>query len=310
MLDPRHLRVLRAVAQQGSLSAAARSLGLTQPAVSQQMQRLEEQLGTPLVVRAGRSVRLTLAGEALARRADAVLAALEAAEEEVAAIAGLRAGRVRVVSFPSGSAALVPRAIALMRAEHPGVDITLVEAEPPIALGLVRAGDADIALVYAYPGGGLLDDVDVVRRELLHDPLRLVLPRDDARAADESVDLAAFADEPWIAGSRSQAALRHVCARAGFEPRIAFATDDNVAVLGLVAAGLGVALATELVLSTASNRGVVSRPLTIPVQRSVATITVPDAERVPAVRAFADALVAAAHGIATTTAIDPAAAPA
>ena len=178
------------------------------------------------------------------------------------------------------------------------------------ALGLVRAGDADIALVYAYPGGGLLDDVDVVRRELLHDPLRLVLPQGDARAADESVDLAAFADEPWIAGSRSQAALRHVCARAGFEPRIAFATDDNVAVLGLVAAGLGVALATELVLSTASNRGVVSRPLTIPVQRSVATITVPDAERVPAVRAFADALVAAAHGIATTTAIDPAAAPA
>ena len=108
MIEARHLRVLRAVSTTGSFSAAARELGCTQPAVSQQMKALEHSAGTPLLIRTGRGMRLTEAGEVLVRHAAGVLAGLAAAEEEVAAIAGLRAGRVRLVSFPSGSSALVP----------------------------------------------------------------------------------------------------------------------------------------------------------------------------------------------------------
>lgn len=142
MIEARHLRVLRAVAATGSFSAAARELGCTQPAVSQQMKALESSAGTPLLIRTGREMRLTQAGEALVRHASGILAGLTAAEEEVAAIAGLRAGRVRLVSFPSGSSTLVPGALAALRAAHPGTRVSLVEAEPPRSVEMLREGTA------------------------------------------------------------------------------------------------------------------------------------------------------------------------
>ncbi|MER5489400.1 LysR family transcriptional regulator, partial [Streptomyces sp. NPDC002812] len=145
MLEARHLRVLRAVAVGGSFSAAARALGCTQPAVSQQIRALETSVGTPLLVRTGREMRLTEAGEALVRHAGGILAQLTAAEEEVAALAGLRAGRVRLVSFPSGSSTLVPTALAALRAAHPGTRVFLEEAEPPRSVELLRQGDCDVA---------------------------------------------------------------------------------------------------------------------------------------------------------------------
>ena len=148
MIEARHLRVLRAVAATGSFSAAARELGCTQPAVSQQMKALEGAAGTPLLIRTGRETRLTEAGRALLRHATGILAGLTAAEEEVAAIAGLRAGRVRLVSFPSGSSTLVPMALAEMRAAHPGTRVSLVEAEPPGSVEMLRAGDCEIALAF------------------------------------------------------------------------------------------------------------------------------------------------------------------
>ncbi len=154
MIEARHLRVLRAVATTGSFSAAARELGCTQPAVSQQMKALEAGTGTPLLIRTGREMRLTQAGEALVRHATTILAGLTAAEEEIAAIAGLRAGRVRLVSFPSGSSTLVPSALAALRAAHPGTRVSLVEAEPPRSVGMLREGDCDVALAFRYEERG------------------------------------------------------------------------------------------------------------------------------------------------------------
>ena len=150
MIETRHLRVLRAVSRTGSFSAAARELGCTQPAVSQQMKALELAAGTPLLVRAGRETRLTEAGEALTRHAAGILAGLTAAEEELAAIVGLRAGRVRMVSFPSGSSTIVPAAVARMRAEYPGTKVSLEEAEPPRSVEMLRSGDCEIALAFRY----------------------------------------------------------------------------------------------------------------------------------------------------------------
>src|ERR671915_1260064 len=130
MLDVRRMRVLREVAVRGSFSAAAESLSFTQSAVSQQIAALEREAGATLVERSARGVRLTDAGEALVRHADAILARLADAEAELEAIAGLRGGRLRLGSFPTARATLMPRAIAAFSTRHPAVELSLVEADP------------------------------------------------------------------------------------------------------------------------------------------------------------------------------------
>lgn len=286
MIEARHLRVLRAVAATGSFSAAARELGCTQPAVSQQMKALETSAGTPLLIRGGRETRLTEAGEALVRHATGILAGLTAAEEEVAAIAGLRAGRVRLVSFPSASSTLVPTALAALRAAHPGTRAHLEEAEPPHSAALLRAGDCDIALAFRYEGAGpgAEEWADLVVRPLLTDRLVAVVPERHPLARVGAVAITDLAREPWIAGCpRCRGQLVRVCQNAGFTPRIDFATDDHPAVVGLVAAGLGVAVVPKLALASVRARGVRALALEPAVRREVVALTLPDLARVPTV---------------------------
>lgn len=220
MLEARHLRVLRAVAATGSFSAAGRELGCTQPAVSQQMKALETSVGTPLLIRTGREMRLTQAGEALVRHGAGILAGLTAAEEEVAAIAGLRAGRVRLVSFPSGSSTLVPTALAALRAAHPGTRVSLEEAEPPNSVDLLREGDCDVALAFRYEAAtGAEDWSDLVVRPLLSDRLVALVPEKHrlARAGRSP-----SANSPAIPGSpaaRAAGASWSRCARGPASPR-------------------------------------------------------------------------------------------
>ncbi|MDX3800197.1 LysR family transcriptional regulator [Streptomyces sp. AK04-3B] len=322
MIEARHLRVLRAVAATGSFSAAGRELGCTQPAVSQQMKALEASVGTPLLVRSGREMRLTQAGEALVRHAAGILSGLTAAEEEVAAIAGLRAGRVRLVSFPSGSSTLVPTALAALRAAHPGTRVSLEEAEPPQSVRLLREGDCDIALAFRYgratPGGATTGDAhpggpgpvppggagsgdsgdeewnDLVVRPLLTDRLVALVPERHrlARAgAPDAVAIGDLAAEPWIAGCpRCRGQLVQVCESAGFTPRIDFATDDYPAVVGLVAAGLGVAVLPQLAIDSVRPRGVRALTLEPAVRREIVALTLPDLAHVPAVTATLEQL--------------------
>ncbi|MEU5807994.1 LysR family transcriptional regulator [Streptomyces sp. NPDC047718] len=285
MIEARHLRVLRAVADTGSFSAAARELGCTQPAVSQQMKALEQSAGTPLLIRAGREMRLTQAGAALVRHAAGILAGLTAAEEEVAAIAGLRAGRVRLVSFPSGSSTLVPTALAAMRAAHPGTRISLVEAEPPRSVEMLRDGDCDVALAFRYAGTAAAAEWDdLVVRPLLTDRLVGLVPEGHRLAGAERLGMAELAEEPWIAGCpRCRRHLVEVCEGVGFTPRIDFATDDYPAVAGLVGAGLGVAVLPELALESVRAKGVSTLTVEPAVEREVVALTLPDLARVPAV---------------------------
>ncbi|WP_406392789.1 LysR family transcriptional regulator [Streptomyces sp. NBC_00887] len=294
MIEARHLRVLRAVATTGSFSAAARDLGCTQPAVSQQMKALESSAGTPLLIRTGREMRLTQAGEALVRHASGILAGLTAAEEEVAAIAGLRAGRVRLVSFPSGSSTLVPGALAALRAAHPGTRVSLVEAEPPRSVEMLRDGDCDIALAFRYgaPGG---EWDDLVVRPLLADRLIGLVPEGHRLAGADSVGIGELADEPWIAGCpRCRRQLVEVCEASGFTPRIDFATDDYPAVIGLVGAGLGVAVLPELAIESVRPKGARTVTVEPAVEREIVALTLPDLARVPAVAATLDQLSLAA----------------
>ncbi|MFF5501001.1 LysR family transcriptional regulator [Streptomyces roseolus] len=296
MIEARHLRVLRAVAATGSFSAAARELGCTQPAVSQQMKALESSAGTPLLIRTGREMRLTQAGEVLVRHAAGILAGLTAAEEEVAAIAGLRAGRVRLVSFPSGSSTLVPTALAALRAAHPGTRVSLVEAEPPRSVEMLREGDCDIALAFRYGSShapGEWDDLVV--RPLLTDRLVGLVPEAHPLADAGSVSIAELAGDSWIAGCpRCRRQLVDVCEEAGFAPRIDFATDDYPAVVGLVGAGLGVAVLPELAIESVRPKGARAVAVEPAVEREIVALTLPDLAQVPAVAATLDELTRAA----------------
>lgn len=264
MLDVKRLRVLREVARQGSFSGAAEALSYTQSAVSQQIAALEREAGTLLVERGARGVRLTDAGRALVVHTDAILARLQAAEAELEAIAGLRGGTLRVVTFASVGASLLPLAVARFRAAHPAVELTLMPAEPDDGLAALKAGDADVAVTVEAAFAPIEDDaLEVVH--VLDDPMFVALPAGHPLARRERVRLADLAGEAWIQGTSSTscpdtAIFLRCCAEAGFEPRIAFQSDDYGAIQGFIAAGVGVALIPDLALITPRD-DIVIRPL-------------------------------------------------
>ena len=130
MLNLGRLKVLQEVIGRGSFSAAAESLAYTQSAVSQAIARLEAETGAILVVRDRRGVRATAAGATLVEHAETIFAQVEAAESDLAAVLGLRGGVLRVASFPSAGATLIPLAVATFRERHPGISLTLAEGEP------------------------------------------------------------------------------------------------------------------------------------------------------------------------------------
>jgi DNA-binding transcriptional LysR family regulator len=277
MLDVTRLRVLVAVARHGSVTAAARALNYAQPSISHHIARLEAETGARLLERVGRGVRLTEAGRLLAERAEEIIGRLDAAESELAAHVGLREGRVRLAAFPSALGTLVPAAAAWLESETPGVDLRLTEAEPPEALRMLRAGYVDVALVFRHyqedldPAPPVPADEGTRGRLLLDEPVHLVTraavaPDADGAAGDQpapaSVDLAAYADCRWIAGcERCRSYLIRQCEAAGFTPKIAFTTDDYVAVQALVAAGLGVTTLPGLCLRAARHPGLSTVPL-------------------------------------------------
>lgn len=294
--DVHALRVIKAISDEGSITAAAASLGYSQPALSQQMKRLERRLGVPVIERVGRRVRLTEAGRVLARHAPAVTTALDAAAGELAELRGLRAGRVRLVGFPSASSTVVPRLLTDLARHHPGITITYVEAEPPEAVEAVREDRADIALTFSYPGDR--DDPHgssargLAVRSVGADELLVVLPADHPAVRADHVAIAELAEENWIAGCpRCRGHLLELCGRAGFEPRIGFETDNVVAVEGLVAQGIGVATLPRMAVdSFPLLPGVVTRTLPAAEARSLHVVTAHGAERVPAVRIASTAL--------------------
>jgi DNA-binding transcriptional LysR family regulator len=350
--------VLVAVARYGSVTAAAKALNYAQPSVSHHLARLEAETGIKLIQRAGRGIRLTDAGRLLAERAAEVIGRLDAAENELAAYTGLRAGRLRLAAFPSALGTIVPAAAALLREHQPSADLRLTEAEPPEALRMLRAGYVDVALVFRYsaeapeaqeatgspeaagspqatgspqavgspeaagspqvagppeatgghgrggPGadfyGGVnpadddaIDLTEGVReRLLLEEPVYLVTSVHDTEAS--CTDLSRYAHHRWIAGcDRCRAHLLRQCALAGFTPKIAFTTDDYVAVQALVAADLGVSTLPALCLRAARHPGVRTVPLP-GTRRYVFAVRYGDPPDPPAVQLLMDVLRTAA----------------
>jgi DNA-binding transcriptional LysR family regulator len=253
MLDVRRLRVLAAVDATGSFSAAAQSLALTQSAVSQHIAALERAVGLPLVERGSRPVQLTDAGFALHRHAVGILARLEAAEQELAEIAGRRHGRLRFGCFPTMLATLMPLAFARFRTRHPDVRLIVVDDHLHRLLPRLDAGELDLAIIYDHDALGDVGARDLLRTPLLEDRFQAVLPTAHPLAQRSGpLHLRDLRDESWIGGATNSAwyrIVRHACTQAGFTPAAAFASDDYIAVQALVAAGLGVSVIPGLAVA-------------------------------------------------------------
>jgi DNA-binding transcriptional LysR family regulator len=264
MLSANRLNILREVVARGSFSEAADALSYSQSAVSQAIVTLEGEVGAPLIERDRRGVRPTAAGAALVGHAEGILARMDDAEAEVAAIAGGRGGRLRLASFPTAGATLVPQAVARFRASHPGVEVTLAEGESEEIAPRLRAGDFDLVLLFEFVGVGERLEAGIRRFELLDDPLHLAVPAEHRLARQRALRLEDLREESWVQTSATSPCARHVvrsCHAAGFEPRVSFESDDYQTVQGLVAAGVGVALVPQLALS-AVREGIRIRPLT------------------------------------------------
>ena len=295
MLDVRRLKVLKEVAEKGSFSAAAESLAYTQSAVSQQIAALEKEAGTTLVDRGSRGIRLTDAGRALVTHAEDIICRLAAAEAELEAIAGLRGGRVRLSTFTTAGATIIPLAVKSFSQRHPGVELQLYEREPDEAVRMLKAGELDIALSIGYEGAGTVHNPTegIEEINLFMDPTYLAMSSDHALAHKSRIKLSELSDDAWIHsachGTCGVVALRALH-NAGFEPNIVFESDDYNVAQGLVAAGMGVTLLPEMALRNV-REDIVVRPLGNQVtHRHIMACMLDGAYRAPATEAMLEVL--------------------
>jgi DNA-binding transcriptional LysR family regulator len=258
MDDLRLLKVLREVALRGSFSAAADALSYSQPAVSQQIARLESQAGVKLIERQPKGIRLTPSGEALVRHTERILSQLAAAQAELGEIASSARGRLRLGSFATAAGTIVPQAVSAFRRLRPGVHVELMLMDPPESIPALRRGDIDIAI--SEEGGFEADpDLDGLGVErLMDDVLYALLPADHPLATRRAVALGELREEEWmLVGLRGTCADSNIvlraCKEAGFDPHVAYTSDDYFAIQGLVASGMGVALVPGLALASARN---------------------------------------------------------
>lgn len=261
MIELRHLQVLRAIAEEGSLAAAARALGCTQPTIAHHVAALEEHFQTPLVERTTHGAHLTDAGRHLLPHAEAVLRRVASAERELRETIEHGTSSVRVGTFPSAGALLLPPVVKRLRAER--LRVSVIEGELPTLIDGLRSYELDAALVFSQPGDHLDLDDEFLLHSLLFDPLMLILPAEHRLAGQESIALRDLREEGWIAGTADRdpcdRLLSWACSREGFEPIREMRTDDYGVIQGYVAAGLGVALIPRLGLDHVQDGVVVRR---------------------------------------------------
>lgn len=251
------------MADRGSFTAAATVLNISQPAVSQHVAKLEQELGLALLERSSRRVRLTPAGEVFLRHTDTLLTGLDDARREMAAVARADIGRLRMAVFPSAAATFVPLVMAQFRTAFPKMNVAMSELDPPAAVPRVLSGEAELALVYDYPLVSGPPDPRLEWQTVGVDSMAVAVRADDPLARQPEIDLSSIADQAWVAPGPSlcRAALEESCRRAGFAPWIVVETNDYQAMLGMVAAGAGVAVVPRLIGLMATPGRVTLRPL-------------------------------------------------
>ncbi|WTP56038.1 LysR family transcriptional regulator [Streptomyces phaeochromogenes] len=292
MLNLERLRTLDALARHGSVSGAAEGLHVTTSAVSQQMSKLEREVGQQLLAKNGRGVRLTDAGRLLADHAARILSQVELAQSDLEAQRGQVMGELRLAAFPTAARGLFPTALAALRAEHPGLRVRSRELEPEIGVAWVTRGDLDLAVVLDWYNKPLPLPDGLVKASLLDDPTDLALPMGHRLADRSEVDLEDFVDDEWIAWDEGEFChewLLFTLRGKGIEPVIAHRAEEHHTQLAMVAAGLGVCVAPRLGRDPVPA-GVRTVPVRPRVTRHVYAVWRADADRRPAIRAAVDAL--------------------
>jgi DNA-binding transcriptional LysR family regulator len=248
MLEPRRLLTFREVARRGSFSRAAEALALTQPAVSQQVAALEREVGTELLRRGPGGPALTETGALLLAHADALAERLQAADAQVAELAGRREARLAVGAYASALATIVPDAIARWRADEAGeseVTVDAVEIASADAAAGIRDGRLHVGVCFEDASAPPREHPGAVRHEIAHEPMDAAVGPAHRLAGRRRIKLSVLADDTWTAPSREHL-VRRACVAAGFEPRIDYVTRDPLAIGGLISAGLAVSLTPRL----------------------------------------------------------------
>jgi len=259
MYDVRRLRLLKELADRGTLAEVAAALHFSPSSVSQQLALLEQEVGVPLLVPSGRRVALTPEAEALAARAGEVLALLEQAESEVAARTTAVSGTVRLAIFQSAALALLPATLTAVARDHPAVRVEVVQHEPEAALRRTATRDFDLVVAEEYPGHATARHDGLDRRPLVQDPLRLLVPAASGLRRIEDAAETAWVLEPRGAASRHWAEQQ--CRLAGFEPDVRYESADLEVHMRLVESGNAVAMLPDLVWS---GRAAPGRPVVPP----------------------------------------------
>jgi DNA-binding transcriptional LysR family regulator len=287
-VEIRHFAALQAVAAQGSFGRAAEKLGYTQSAISQQIGTLERIVGERLVERPGgpRPVSLTEAGHLLLRHADSIVARLHAAQADLQALKAGELGTLRVGTFQSVGARVLPEVMRRFTQQWPQIDVMLEELDDEEILEVLERGEVDVGFVLLPVG-----DAPLETHELLRDPYVLVVP-----AGEQGVwpSLAAIAEMPLV-GFRSGQSMDPVEAafRAeGLEPRWAFRSDDNQTMQGLVAAGVGYAVVPRLTVDESDPRTSIIELGDLVAPRVIALGRHRDRYASPAARAFIETALA------------------
>ena len=287
-VELRHLAALEAVAHEGSFGRAAAKLGYTQSAVSQQIATLERSVGERLLERPGgpRAVSLTEAGELLLRHAEAIVARLDAARADMASLRAGETGVLRVGTYQSVGARVLPAVMRRFQKEHPGITLELREpTTDPELYAYIESGDLDLAFCSPPLPDGPFDSLD-----LMSDPYVLVVPFDHELASRKSASLDDLGDFPLVGSSACSSGLQleQGLRDEGFEPAFTFRSDDNGTVQGLVAAGYGAALVPVLSVMPGDPRVKVLRIVPKSRRRGIAVVWHADRHRSPAARAFVE----------------------
>ena len=264
MVDAGRLRVLVEVAHAGSIAAAATRMAFTPSALSQQLSKLERELGARLLDRGPGGVKLTAAGRVLVEHGERVLGELRAADEAVRALLGAEPERLSIGAFPTAGQLLVPGALGEFRSRHPGVQLSLVDLEPPAGYGLVASRELDLLITHRYPGVALPKADGLQRLRLLDDPLVLAMPAAHPLAGAGRVAFADLGGQEWICGGPGIAdliTLERLARRTGVDVKVAFETHNYEVTLALLRAGLGMALLPASVFARADTTCVVAREL-------------------------------------------------
>ncbi len=290
MLNMDRLRALHAIAAHGSINAAADTLHVTPSAISQQLSKLEDEVGQQLLERRGRGVRLTHAATLLVAHAHRVMSVLEQAEAELDAHRDAVAGQLTISAFPTAARGLAPQAIALLVAKHPQLRITSREIEPREAIAMLVRRDLDVAIAQDWFDAPLSLPDRLMKAPLLDDIVDVALPRNHRLAHGPIVKLDDLAQDPWITWEAGPCHdwLLHTLRSRGHEPTIAHTAAEHATQMAFVAAGLGAAVIPRLGRDTVP-RGVRVLPISPTLHRHVYAVWRADATRRTAIRAAVQA---------------------